>query len=183
MSDSCLQTALAHAGAVSRSGVAYRLVPKRYASPKDLLFGLGAARSGGRWNPPGVPAVYLSEDAALAVREVGYALSLGGEFSGFPKPPMMLFSVRFVLQRLLFVDVALARAACTSLQELLRPDFVRVLASGRIPASMRLGEAARAAGFEGLLVPSAQEPDAYNLVVFPDRLRAGSRLEPVLEEG
>ena len=129
-----------------------------------------------------MPAVYLSEDAALAVREVGYALSLGGEFSGFPKPPMMLFSVHFALQELLFVDAALARAACTSLQELLRPDFVRVWASGRVPASMQLGEAARKVGFEGLLVPSAQEPEAYNLVVFPDCLRTGSLLEPILEE-
>jgi len=182
MRDACLQTALARAGAVSRSGVAYRLVPKRYANPEDLLSGRGAARRGGRWNPPGTPAVYLSEDAALAVREVGYALSLGGSFQGFSKPPMTLFSVRFALQRLLLVDAPLAQAACTQLEELLRPDLARVLASGQRPLSMRLGQAALAAGFEGLLVPSAREPRAYNLVVFPHRLQNGSFLEPIWEE-
>ena len=71
MNGACLAAALARAGAVSRSGIAYRLVPQRYADSQNLLSGTGAALKGGRWNPPGVPAVYLSEDAALAVREVG----------------------------------------------------------------------------------------------------------------
>ncbi len=182
MNGACLAAALARAGAVSRSGIAYRLVPQRYADSQNLLSGAGAALKGGRWNPPGVPAVYLSEDAALAVREVGYALSLGGRFQGFPKPPMVLFSVRFALSGLLLVDARFAERACTSLGALLRLDFAGVLASGRIPVSMRVGEAAHRAGFEGFLVPSARDFRGYNLVVFPDRIRTGSLLEPVWEE-
>ena len=80
------------------------------------------------------------------------------------------------------MDARFAERACTSLGALLRPDFAGVLASGQIPVSMRVGEAAHRAGFEGLLVPSARDFRGYNLVVFPDRIRTGSLLEPVWEE-
>ena len=182
MRSDCLQTALARARAVSLSGVAYRLVPERYANPKDLLSGIGAARFGGRWNPPGLRAIYLSEDPTLAIREVGYALSLGGQFTGHPKPPMRVFSVRFQLFRLLRVDEHFARAACLDLAELLRPDFATLVAKGQRPRPMQVGEAAWSSGFEGLLAPSARDPERFNLVVFPDRLLPRSKLEPVLED-
>ncbi len=60
-----------------------------------------------------------------------------------PGASMVVFSVRFRLSELLVVDAALARKACPELGELLREDFVRVLAEGRVPTSMRLGREAR----------------------------------------
>jgi len=177
----CLEAALAQAGAVALSGTAYRVVLRAFANPTDLLSGAGSAKAGGRWNPPGIRAVYFSEDAALAVREAGYNLSLGGKFSGHPRPPMVVFSVRVDLQRLVRVDAAFVKTACLNLAELLREDFASPLARGVLPASMQVGAAVRAAGFEGLLAPSARDPRGYNLVIFPDRLLPGSGLGPVLE--
>lgn len=45
---------------------AWRLCRRRYAD----LNGIGAASTGGRWNPVGLPMVYMSSSDALAVLEV-----------------------------------------------------------------------------------------------------------------
>lgn len=56
----------------------WRLAKTRYA--RDLavmLSGAGAAERGGRWNPPGVPAVYCSENSSLALLEILAGLPFG----------------------------------------------------------------------------------------------------------
>ena len=52
--------------------IAWRLCRQPYAD----LSGEGARRVGGRWNSPGLPVVYASADAALAVLEVRVHLDL-----------------------------------------------------------------------------------------------------------
>ena len=47
---------------------AWRICAERYAA--DALSGEGARLHGGRWNPPGVPAVYLASARSLAVLEI-----------------------------------------------------------------------------------------------------------------
>ncbi len=49
--------------------------------------------------------------------------------------------------------------------------------AGRIRRTQVLGWAADLSGFEGLLVPSSADPTGVNLLVFPRKLRPGSRLE------
>jgi RES domain-containing protein len=44
----------------------YRVVRRKYAN----LAGEGAGLYGGRFNPPGIPAVYTSQSIALALLEV-----------------------------------------------------------------------------------------------------------------
>lgn len=46
----------------------YRLVKEEYAS--QAFSGYGAEKWGGRWNPPGIKAVYLSSSKALATLEL-----------------------------------------------------------------------------------------------------------------
>lgn len=46
--------------------ISYRVVRRPYAG----LSGEGARRYGGRFNPPGIPAVYTSQSIALAVLEI-----------------------------------------------------------------------------------------------------------------
>jgi RES domain-containing protein len=52
--------------------LAWRICRRPFAD----LSGEGARRIGGRWNSPGRPVVYASEDAALAVLEVRVHLDL-----------------------------------------------------------------------------------------------------------
>jgi RES domain-containing protein len=49
--------------------IVWRIVKRKYATRTDLLAGLGAKESGGRWNAPGLPAVYASTTASLALLE------------------------------------------------------------------------------------------------------------------
>ncbi len=46
----------------------HRVVQRRWA--QMALDGEGAKKYGGRWNPPGVPAVYLADSRALATLEM-----------------------------------------------------------------------------------------------------------------
>lgn len=46
----------------------YRIVQQRWSS--SAMNGEGARICGGRWNSPGVPAVYLAESRALAALEI-----------------------------------------------------------------------------------------------------------------
>ncbi|MCH7226796.1 RES family NAD+ phosphorylase [Haloferula sp. A504] len=46
----------------------YRLVQARWA--QDAMSGEGARLAGGRWNPPGLPAVYLAGSRSLAALEI-----------------------------------------------------------------------------------------------------------------
>jgi RES domain-containing protein len=47
---------------------AWRVVKRDYLA--SALSGEGARRFGGRWNPPGIPALYASDSLALAMLEV-----------------------------------------------------------------------------------------------------------------
>jgi len=181
MNPRALAKALAPARAVPFSGTAFRMVPKAFADPTQALSGVGAARRGGRWNPQGVRAVYLGEDAKLLAREVGYAQSLGGAFRAGPKPPMVLYSVEFELARVLRVDDVFVTRIGAGWDDLLRDDWAAAIGKGELTTAMRIGQVAYDARFEALVVPSAQDPERkrWNLVVFPDNLLAGSRLEIV----
>lgn len=46
----------------------YRIVQAEWAA--SAMTGEGARLFGGRWNPPGIPAVYLAESRALAALEI-----------------------------------------------------------------------------------------------------------------
>lgn len=48
---------------------AFRSAGVKYANETDFLSGEGASYYGGRWNPPGVKAIYASSDPVTAVRE------------------------------------------------------------------------------------------------------------------
>ena len=57
-------------------------------------------------------------------------------------------------------------------------------AGGRVAPTQALGTVAYDQGrFEALRVPSAQDPKASNLVVFPDRLRPGSQVRVYDDSG
>jgi RES domain-containing protein len=47
--------------------ILYRFAHRKFA--KDLS-GTGARLKGGRWNPPGIPVIYTSENISLALLEI-----------------------------------------------------------------------------------------------------------------
>lgn len=169
---SCVYRAAPWAGEVFRSAA-----PK-YASTRDMTTGLGSARAGGRWNPAGsFPTVYASlkpetamSESLATFRYYGWALH-----SALPR---------------LFRAVHAELASVLDLRELprrhplhgwmaraLQEDWRVLQSHGLESTSQAIGRAAWTIGLEGLLVPSHASPGGGNLVAFPDRLRAGSRIQ------
>ncbi len=172
-----LERALREVGALSFAGIGYRFVALRYADPDRALSGEGASSYGGRYNPRGLRAVYLSEDARTAVAETGYGVSLGGRFSGKDREPRLLLAVEFRLGRVLDLrGDEVQRALGITRAEMTSPGWREASRSGFVPPTQAVGLAAYRAKFEGLVVPSAAMAGAYNLVVFVDNLQAGSEL-------
>jgi RES domain-containing protein len=121
----------------------YRLVRAERAA--EVLSGEGARLYGGRWNPPGVAAVYAAESRALAVLETFVHVVLEAR------------AMRFVL-----VTLAL-------------PARVRVerYKSAQAPAAIKASQEVGRARFEGarpplaLVVPSVLVPPESNYVLCP----------------
>lgn len=133
----------------------YRLVARKYRAA--VASDEGARRAGGRYNPPGVGALYLGESARACRAEVARHVE--------PLPELVLG----------VLDVHLA-AVCDLTDPVVRSSLgidESDLTGDDWSVAQALGVAIRAAGFEALLAPSAAGPFS-TLVIFKDRLEAGS---------
>ena len=144
---------------------------------RDLLSGEGVRRHGGRWNPSGLfAAVYasLSPETALAealgrFREYGVSVA--------EAMPRVLTALEIEIEALADLTSPAARQALrVSRRRMRREDWRRAMEEEREAITQAIGRAAFERGLEGLLVFSAPDPAGRNLVLFPARLRPGSRL-------
>jgi RES domain-containing protein len=131
---------------------AYRLTKARYA---DTAFdGEGARLNGGRWNPVGVPVVYLAESLPLAALETLVHLERPRVLSAY-----VYFEVAFVAELVLAVA-----------EDDLPPDWQ---ANPEPASTVAIGEAwLRSQASLLLRVPSVVVPKSYNYLlnpVHPDR--------------
>jgi RES domain-containing protein len=122
----------------------------------------GSLRHGGRYNPSGAfGALYCGERPAVCAAEIRKRAA------GQRMAPYRLARIRVALHRVLdLTDPATLAALSLRADDLLRDEW---------QPTQRLAAQARAAGFEGLLAPSAAGPRRI-LVIFPDRLDPGSRI-------
>lgn len=131
------------------------LAPRRARAP---LSGEGAARVGGRWNPPGVPALYTSLDLATAVAEYEQELGIRpGTFCAYEVAVEPVADLRDAATR---AALGMAEAA------LLAPWKRLWLVEGRRPPGWDIAERLIAGGAAGALVPSAQARGGTNLVLW-----------------
>jgi len=157
-------------------GVGYRSSTPRYANESDLLTGEGSKRHGGRWNPVGIPVVYLSltPETAMAETFAHY------RYYGIPVEdamPRTFVAVDATLQRIIdLCDGRLRQRLQVSEERILTVDWRKEVYSGRQSLTQRIGVAAQQVGLEGLIVPSAAQSDGHNLLVFPENMLAGSNL-------
>jgi RES domain-containing protein len=118
--------------------ICYRVVRRKY----DDLSGQGARLFGGRFNPPGIPAVYSSQSIALALLEVLVHL----DKSEVPEDYIVM-AIRFPSQ-----TVSRPRSANLSHAGQLKPEHFRATFYDR-PV---------------LRVPSVIIPREYNYVLLPE---------------
>jgi RES domain-containing protein len=127
--------------------------------PYEILSARGGRLLGGRWNPPGVAALYLSFEPATVRAELARAAELQGDREEAIYP-------------LTLGQIAVA----AEVVELLEPDLLESLGvetplSALVPKpqTQLVGATALDLGIEALIVPSVAAR-AENVVLFPDNL-------------
>jgi RES domain-containing protein len=153
-------------------GFFFRGIPLKYVATP--LSALGSKIGGGRYNAAGAFEVYyLAPNPEVALRETR---AIGR--SGAPKriAPLALSSVDCELQHVVDLTKNETLRALRVTTDELTDDWRAIVLEGKTPATHDIGAAARAAGVEGLIYPSARLSGASNLAVIVDRLRRDSRL-------
>jgi RES domain-containing protein len=131
------------------------LAPKWAHAP---LSGAGAARHGGRYNLPGMAALYLSEDLITAVVEYEQELGIRpGTFCAYE------VDARDVAD---LVEDRVRAAVRITREGLLGPWQEIAFVRGEEPPTWTLARRLHALGCAGVRVPSAILPDAANLVLW-----------------
>ena len=159
-------------------GEFYRVAGPRHTTAKEIVSGIGAFKSGGRWNNPGtMSVVYASVEPETALREANEHFRYRNMpvSKGFPK---VVVALAVKLERVLnFTDVTLASLMPELMSSLLAEDWRALMARGEMSSSQAMGRAAFEAGLQGLLVPSKPDPTGVNLLVFPELLTKKCRLK------
>lgn len=160
----------------------FRVIHAKYAA--TALSAVGSYQHGGRYNPSGkFEVLYLANSPVTALEEVEALLRSGAVLQGVRGPPRILLSVQCALQSVLRFDEATLRPLSLTVDDLTQP-WREQLRRGEIPLTHKLGRACFEGGdIEALPVPSAKNPKARNLAVFPDRLTEGSSLRVFDDSG
>ena len=145
--------------------------------------GVGAVLTGGRWNVPKViPAVYGSTNVDTMHAEV-YARAHAFGWSREDLRPQLIVAMNWKLQAVLDLTLAETLDALAVKQEnLLWCDWKKDQLDGREPLTQAIARAAFECLAEGLVAPSARQPDGVNVVLFPSNLRQGSLVTTHHEE-
>jgi RES domain-containing protein len=134
----------------------WRVLAPRWAH--QPLSGAGAARRGGRWNPKGIPAQYLSAELTTAVAE--YEQDIGirpGTFCAYNVKVDRVFD-------LTSVDVLASLGVEPA--ERFAPWKTMLLVERREPPGWRIAESLIVLGANGALVPSVRPAGGTNLILW-----------------
>ncbi|MBV8969792.1 MAG: RES domain-containing protein [Verrucomicrobia bacterium] len=109
----------------SWSGVIFRSVSPRYARPADIVSGYGSYRAGGRWNAPGIYAIYGSIEPGLAADESFNFLLQHFGWQNRDIPPRMVVAIRVSLPAVLDLTNPVGALDKSNLEELLSEGWRR----------------------------------------------------------
>lgn len=123
----------------------------------------GSAKTGGRYNPAGVEALYTSFTRATALAEYTQKYS-----DADPIAASSMLSLLVSLDRV----VDLTEPALLAELNTDRTEVTSVRIPRKAHVAERIGAAANAVGADGLIVWSAQSPGMKNLVIFPTNATA-----------
>jgi RES domain-containing protein len=161
--------------------VGFRLAALKYGHSDDLLSGEGAIVCGGRMNGRGAfPVIYTSTDPHTATAEAFQNFAAFG-FAKDKVRPRVLVGIEVKVSAVLDLsNIEIRRRLGVNLQDLAQPWWP-MQEAGFEALTQAIGRAARDAGFEAVILPSARRKGGINFNVFPDRLRAGSSVAVIAE--
>ncbi len=149
--------------------VFYRMHNPRWAFAPTS--GAGAARQGGRVNRPGVEALYLAGEASTAIEEYRQLSTL--------LSPCTLVSYLVTLNKVVDFSGGYT-TAWDPLWEDFFCDWRKMAFADKVePPSWVLADQVQAAGFKGVLFPSAVSAGGINMVVFTSALLRSDKVEVV----
>lgn len=164
-------------------GSFFRLVKLKYQHPP--LSAIGSKDIGGRYNAAKeFEILYAADGAPTALHETNIVVRApDGSQVTVVSAPYILFSVSYQLQAVVDLTVPQTqRDLGIALDELL-VDWRPLVKRGETPLTHRIGRAARGAGAEALIVPSAKSPGTANIAIIIDQLLIGSSYEIAHPEG
>lgn len=147
------------------SGHFFRFQTIQFPAGKDILSGTGARHRGGRWNPPGLAALYGSTTDTAALEEA----KANDRYYGLEtKTPRLVVAIEAKMGKMLdLTSPGIRRQLGITLAELSGEDWRKLLQSGQESLSQALGRAAASTGASGLLVRSTAVHQAHNVILFP----------------
>ncbi|HIK12900.1 MAG TPA: RES family NAD+ phosphorylase [Oscillatoriaceae cyanobacterium M33_DOE_052] len=169
-----LVTAISGLTTQSAQGVVFRYVHIKYQN--SPLSAIGSLKAGGRYNIAGLfAALYTSDTPITALRELRVLVETAAGLIASKAPPYLLLSIEYSLGTIIDLTQSDQQNLLgTNMQEL-TGTWLPLVLKGQAPPTQTLGEAIyNAQNIEAIKVPSAHDPNAYNLVILPDRLSAQS---------
>ena len=158
-------------------GTIVRSVGAKYATLASFFSGAGAEKTGGRWNRPGIEAVYASLDILTATNEA-YQNLLHYRMPLSSIRPRVTAGARVALSTVMdLTDSAVRRRLGFTVRELVEEDWRSLQHSGVESWTQAIGRGCFLAGFESMVVPSARNHGGKNIVLFPKNLHKSSKLE------
>ena len=147
------------------NGTLFRFQTVDFPAPKDVLSGEGARRRGGRWNSPGIAALYGSTTDNTALEEC----KANDRYYGVEtKSPRLLVAIEAKLTRMLDLTApATRRAMDVTLGVLGSEDWRKLQDAGKESFTQAIGRAVAAAGGGSLLYRSAAVARGVNVAIFP----------------
>jgi RES domain-containing protein len=177
--ESRVQKLTSRAASVSRH--VFRVIEPEYYKDHDIVSGVGGLRSSGRWNlKKRFRCSYTSDTLETAVRET-LAASRRKNLPDSRALPRALVCVGVQLQQALDLTDGQVRQACrVSEKRMVGERWWSENFHDREALTQALGRAAASVGFEGIVAPSAADrPHGVNVIVFPDNLLVGSRVDVI----
>lgn len=146
------------------SGHFFRFQTIQFPDAKDILSGTGARQRGGRWNPPGLAALYGSTTDTAALEEA----KANDRYYGLEtKTPRLIIAIQAKVGKMLdLTSPGIRRQLGITLAELSGEDWRKLLQTGQESLAQALGRAAASIGASGLLVRSAAVRQARNVILF-----------------
>lgn len=147
-------------------GTLFRFQTTDYPAPRDVLSGIGARQRGGRWNPPGLSALYGSITDTAALEES----KANDRYYGVEtKCPRILVTIEVRLKHALDLNSpSIRRALGLTAEGLSAEDWRKELASGRESLTQAVGRAVALVGGDGLIARSASVRRGFTVAVYRD---------------
>ncbi|HHO55281.1 MAG TPA: RES domain-containing protein [Trueperaceae bacterium] len=164
------------------SQTSYRLIHAKYY--QTSLSAIGSRMFAGRYNPKEqFEVLYLSDSPITALQEVNAIFRSSSQLFPVKDIPRILLSIECQLTKVLdLTDDKIVSELKTSFQELTGSWLL--YSKDSLAPTQLLGKACFESGIiEALKVPSAQDPRAFNLAIFPERLQENSRIQVFDDSG